>query len=453
MGSRRDRLRQITTSAVGRSAQAALALGSVARHAGPAALGRLARGDRDPDALLAGADPEAARALLATMGRMKGLMMKAGQMASFLDGGVPDAWRPVLAELQRDSPPMEADVVARVVAEELGAPPRERFAEWDDEPFAAASIGQVHRARLPGGLPVAVKVQYPGIRDALESDLAAAGVVGTLKALAFPHVDRASLQDELRARFLEECDYRIEAENVARFRALFAGRAGVRIPAVVGERSAERVITTELAEGARFAEMAATSGPARDRAARIVSDFVWESIFAHRVFNADPHPGNYLFAPDGDVVFLDFGCVKRFPDRMIADWTGMLRAVLERDRAAFRARVIACGFAPEPHRYDFDAHYRIGLYLMRPWLTDEPFAYTPDYCRRAFRMLLVDNPNVRVADMPRDFVFVNRLQWGLNSLLAAMDAKDRWRAPMMDLLYAPGEARPEPFREGELAGL
>ncbi len=168
------------------------------------------------------------------------------------------------------------------------------------------------------------------------------------------------------------------------------------------------------------------------------------------MFNADPHPGNYLF-PDMEagrpVVFLDFGCVKRFPPEMLQTWTDLCRAVFEQDRERFRERVIALGFAPNPRSYDFDAHWQMCVYLLRPWLASTPpFEWTHDYVRESFRWLIFDNPNKFKVNVPPDFVFANRLQWGLHSVLAALAPPPAdWRTRFLDLLYAEGADRPAPF--------
>jgi predicted unusual protein kinase regulating ubiquinone biosynthesis (AarF/ABC1/UbiB family) len=185
----------------------------------------------------------------------------------------------------------------------------------------------------------------------------------------------------------------------------------------------------------------------RDAAGRIIFRLVFTSIFRHHRFNCDPHPGNYLFGHD-KVYFLDFGCVRQFEPRFIELWRGLMRSVLENDEGAHRTYLDALHISPRPERrkaFDYGYHMKVSRYLYRPWLTDEPFRYTPEYVKRSFGLLVSRNPNAMHMRLPTEFVFVNRLQWGLNSVLAALGAEARWREILLPLLYAPGEQWPEPL--------
>ena len=246
------------------------------------------------------------------LGSLKGALMKIGQMASYLDQGLPEPVRDALAQLQADAPPMAPELAAQVVEEELGAPPDRLFAEWDEVPIAAASIGQVHRALTLDGRAVAVKVQYPGVDAAIRADLDNAGLLfGMMKAL-FPGLDPKPLVAELRERIGEELDYRREADNQRLFADYYRDHPFIHVPSVVDDHSAGRVLTTELVVGARFGEVAGADAATRDRFGEIIYRFVFGSLYRLGAFNGDPHPGNYLFGADGRVSFLDYGLVKRF---------------------------------------------------------------------------------------------------------------------------------------------
>jgi len=427
-------LKSLATSWLSRTArQSGMAAGAAARLAA-GQLGKLASGKGASLAVDPATQQAIAKRVAATLGEMKGLAMKAGQVASYLDFAMPQAAREALAGLQDSTPPMTPEVIDRVVTAELGKPPKELFAEWAERPFAAASIGQVHRARTRDGLDVAVKVQYPGIAQAIEADLKSAGALQALGSVVLRHQDHGAIYEELRERLLEECDYRVEARNQEEFRRLYADRADMVIPEVVPALSATRVLTTRFAPGKRFAEFAATaSQEERDRAGEAIWDFAMVSIFRHGLFNADPHPGNYLFAP-GQVVFLDFGCVKRYAPSFIAQWKRLCLACTFGDRATFDRCVVELGFAPDPAKYDFDYHYRMTRAIYEPWLKDEPYLFTEAFVARTWRTLVVDNPNKFRMNLPRDFLFVNRVQWGVYSVLATLRAVSNWRRRLLPVV-------------------
>ena len=354
------------------------------------------------------------------IGALKGLVMKVGQMASYLPGALPDEAQRILAQLQSESVAMTYDRVAEVIRAELGAAPESLFDDFEEKPFAAASIGQVHRARFKGEA-VAVKVQYPGIEDALRSDLSTIGFMTKMSVLGLP-VDGGALVEELRERIIEECDYALEAKNQAELGAF------MRVPRVVAERSARRVLTTELASGMRFAEFVATaSQAAKNRAGEIIFRTSFDCLFRHAVYNGDPHPGNYLFDDDGEVTFLDFGCVRRFEPGFMARWKAFARGVLDDDRKSFPDHFRGLGMVGREKGFDFDAQWEITQYLYRPFLQRNPFmTYTDDYVRESYGVLLFDNKNQRHCAMPAEWLLLNRLQWGMNAVLAKLNATAPW---------------------------
>ena len=247
-----------------------------------------------------------------TLGTMKGVLMKLGQMASYVDDGLSPAARRTLSRLQDSVPPMSPELAAQVVTEELGRPPERAFATWDPEPIAAASIGQVHRAITHDGRAVAVKVQYPGIAETIAADLGNVALLRRMLKITAPSQDVDALLAELRERVTEELDYRREARNQQLFARYYEGHPTIGVPQIVDELSTRRVVTSDLADGARFAELAGWSQAERDLAAETIYRFVFRSLYEAHAFNGDPHPGNYLFHGGGRVTFLDFGLVKYF---------------------------------------------------------------------------------------------------------------------------------------------
>jgi predicted unusual protein kinase regulating ubiquinone biosynthesis (AarF/ABC1/UbiB family) len=392
------------------------------------------RDDVDVDEALASSDAAiaAARKLVAKMGHLKGLVMKAGQIASYMPGGLPPAARQVLAELQAHSTPMAFARIDALLAAELGAPTRELFESFDDKPFAAASIGQVHRA-IHAGATVAVKVQYPGIEDAIRNDLRMVNVIARLSSIGTP-LDASGLSAELRDRLLEECDYVREADNQRLFTSLLGKIPGAHVPAVVGERSTRRVLTTTFVDGSPLA--APREQPIRDRAGQIIFRACFELMWRRCIYNADPHPGNYLIGDGGDVTFLDFGCVRRFDPAMIALWRELARTILDGDRERFADRFRALGFVGRERGFDWDYQWNAMRYLYTPFLEPE-FRHHDAHVSKSFGILMFDNPNRLKLAMPPAWLFLNRLQWGLNAVLAQLHANSRWRDIIEEILATP----------------
>jgi predicted unusual protein kinase regulating ubiquinone biosynthesis (AarF/ABC1/UbiB family) len=366
------------------------------------------------------------------LGHMKGALMKIGQMASYLDQGLAEPVREQLAQLQANAPPMSAELAAQVVEQELGLPPERVFARWEATPFAAASIGQVHRATTDDGVDVAVKVQYPGVDDAIESDLANAGLLVQLIGIVFPGVEPEPIVDELRVRIREELDYVLEAANQQLFAHYYANHPFIHVPAVVGALSSRRVLTTELADGARFEELLGWPQDEKNLAAEAIYRFVFGSLYRLGVFNGDPHPGNYLFAQGGRVTFLDFGLVKRFsPDelRILARMSETF--AVERDLTAFRKVVAEAGFLKDNARFSDE---QICSYFSHFWefvIEDSPMTTTPEWSsesvRRFFDPTGEHGEIMRAANVPASFVILQRINLGLGAVLGELRATRNWR--------------------------
>jgi predicted unusual protein kinase regulating ubiquinone biosynthesis (AarF/ABC1/UbiB family) len=375
---------------------------------------------------------QTAESIAAALGDMKGAMMKLGQMASYLDQGMPEPVREALAELQANAPPMSAELAAQVVADELGAPPDEVFDTWDPKPIAAASIGQVHRAITKDGRAVAVKVQYPGVGDAIRADLDNAGMLFGAMGMVLPGLEPGPLVEELRLRLVEELDYLKEADNQRLFADYYADHPFIHIPAVVDELCAERVLTTELAEGVRFDALETWSQAERDLAAEAIFRFVFGSLYRLHAFNGDPHPGNYLFQPGGQVTFLDFGLVKRFDPEEVELIADMLKAMaLDRDIKEYRRLIERIGmlksgssFTDEEvmdyfgHFYDFVQRDEVGT------ITPE---YASETVRRFFDYGGEHAEILRAANVPPTFVIIQRINLGLYAIFGQLRATANWR--------------------------
>jgi predicted unusual protein kinase regulating ubiquinone biosynthesis (AarF/ABC1/UbiB family) len=365
-----------------------------------------------------------------TMGQMKGALMKLGQMLSFVSDDIPDEYRAALASLQASAPPMDFALLRDMAERELQKPLERAFARFDEKPLASASIGQVHRAQLPSGEEVVVKIQYPGVADAIRGDLANVDLLYQMMGMFYSALDAKAVSDELRGRILEELDYVREAQNQRNFRDLYLEHPFIRVPRVIDSHSTARVLTSEFVAGRRFSEILQLDQPERDRYAEILYRFVFGSILRFGVFNGDPHPGNYLFDADGRVVFLDFGCVKYFPAAMLGNWKALVTAHLHGNRGEFGRKLIELGFIPALSDEESNTLYDYFHYFYQPFHDDQPFTFSREYNRKSFRMIFRPEDRFKGLEkklnMPADFVFVNRIQWGVYSILADLGATGNW---------------------------
>ena len=368
----------------------------------------------------------------AELGNMKGAMMKIGQMASYLDTGLPDHVRQTMASLQHDAPPMAPELAADTIEAELGARPEALFLEWDEVPIASASIGQVHRAITRSGQAVAVKVQYPGVAEAVSSDLGNAGwLFGAMSSL-FPGVDPEPIVAEIKDRLHEELDYRIEAENQRLFHRYFDGHPFISVPGVIDELSTGRILTSELAVGSRFSDVIEWSQPERDLAAETLFRFSFGAIYRLHAFNGDPHPGNYLFNPGGKVIFLDFGLVKRFDPAETILFEDLIREmVINRDGAAFRKMVEEAGILAVDAPFDTEIVEEYFSYYYRYVMTDGLVTFDEDYAAGGVQHLFDTNGPyselMKYLNVPPSFVVVQRITLGLMGLFAQLEATANWQ--------------------------
>ena len=365
-----------------------------------------------------------------TLGAMKGVMMKIGQMASYVDDGLSPAVRRTLARLQDSVPPMGPALAATVVAEELGAPPDRAFARWDPQPIAAASIGQVHRAVTLDGQAVAVKVQYPGIADMMAADLRNVALLRRILRVTAPAQDVDALLTELRDRVLEELDYRREAASQQQFAAFYRDHPTIHVPPIISELSTRRVLTTGLSDGARFAELASWPQRERDLAAETIYRFVFRSLYEIGAFNGDPHPGNYLFHRGGQVTFLDFGLVKHFTAAELEPLLQMNRDIcVEHDPEAFRRTLESAGFLRQGAPVSTEAiveHLAVFYDTIRE---PGPLTITSDYASSVVRRFFdVRSPLAEYIAIPQSYVILQRINLGLFAILGELSATANWRA-------------------------
>jgi predicted unusual protein kinase regulating ubiquinone biosynthesis (AarF/ABC1/UbiB family) len=371
-----------------------------------------------------------ARDVVGALGEMKGALMKLGQMASYLDEGMPEPMRQALASLRSDAPPMPSDLALTEIERSLGRPLHEVFARIDSEPIAAASIGQVHRATTVDGREVAVKVQYPGIAAAIASDLDNTERLAMLLGMVYPGLNPDELVEELRARINEELDYHNEATNQRLFADYYADHPHVWVPAVHDDLSTRNVLTTEFVAGRPFEQVYEADLEERERVAEILYRFVFRSLNRQYVFNGDPHPGNYLLADDGRVAFLDFGLVKHFQPDEVEQFAQLIRAMIDRDPGEFRRTAedvdVLRPDAPFEDQDIFDwfaAYYELIL-------DDEPVTVTTDYSVGLLYRTFDAKTHaiLKHTNVPPTFALIQRINLGLFSILGQLGATANWRA-------------------------
>jgi predicted unusual protein kinase regulating ubiquinone biosynthesis (AarF/ABC1/UbiB family) len=428
----------------GRLRRAAPVAGMAARTAGEAVIASLRRRQREPED-----HARRAERYVELLGRSKGALMKAGQILSVVPFGaaVPAEnrvlFQSAMSRLQAEAPPMAPELAAQVVRAELGAPPEDVFAEFSAQPMAAASIGQVHAARLRDGRRVAVKVQYPGVADAIHADLRNTELLAVffqLLSSIVPGLTRTDLKEmatEISERITEELDYRKEASNQQLFADGYRGHPFIHVPEVVSDLSTGRVLTQELAKGLRWQQALEADRGLRDRWGEALYRFAFGSLRELHSFNADPHPGNYLFHSDGSVSFLDFGCVKRFDAEGVLKGRETVRAVMHQDAGALWQLFVELGIfdtngGPTPQ--ELLDWYSSSFQMV---LAPQPFTVTPEVVAKTIRDEFsptgASGRLVRSASAVRDYVFVARIELGLTSVLGELRATADWRSIQAEL--------------------
>jgi predicted unusual protein kinase regulating ubiquinone biosynthesis (AarF/ABC1/UbiB family) len=383
--------------------------------------------------------------VLDVMGNMKGAVMKLAQMASFAIDGLPEGVEQQLARLQAAAPPMAYELVAEVVESDLGAPPDKAFASFDTSPMAAASIGQVHRARTHAGRDVAVKVQYPGVDRAIIADLQNADMLFQTVAAMYGGFDPRALLEEVLARMTDEFDYRKEAANQRHFADRYHAHAFVKIPEVVDEASAQRVLTTELVAGRRFYDVLADTQEAKNAYGEIISRFSQASI-NQGTFSGDPHPGNYLFMDDGHICFLDFGLVKH----MTMDETELLRApgraMMTGDAAGIEETMRTLGVLPAGVEVDRDRLASFFEIMLGPVKDDRPVRYTRKLVGDAVRAIAMpDSPYRDIQEklqFPAMLAIWQRYTFGTAAVLGHLEAEANWHRITREFLFGDPPSTP-----------
>jgi predicted unusual protein kinase regulating ubiquinone biosynthesis (AarF/ABC1/UbiB family) len=435
MARERDVDGDIPTGRVQRTAKVGSVLGaSGAKYAGTRAR-NLVRSKESAAEALDRSHMEAAERMVDALGTMKGAAMKIGQLASFIDTEfLPPEYRELyqdkLSALRSEAPPMPWQTVRSVLEEEWEDPVEELFEDFSHEAAAAASIGQVHRAVLPDGRQVAVKVQYPGVAKALRADMQNAGMIMRLAKALAPGLDAKAAAEELKLRVLEELDYEYEAQNQRTFARAYRGHPFIYVPDVVTRLSRSRVMVSEWVDGHGFEHVRGLPQEERNRFGEIVFRFCFGSIYHLQHFNADAHPGNYLLMDDGKVAFLDFGMTKQLDTEQIELEIAAIEAVMNDDPQGLIAALHELGFLHKPQKMDAEklmAHVKAvgGWYL-----EDREVEVDSELVMRAIAS--VSDPRseffdlMRRENLPANELMGRRMETGVLAVLGQLRARRNW---------------------------
>lgn len=371
-------------------------------------------------------------AMVGRLGELKGVAMKMGQIASFIDPSLQPEVRELLALLQTTSPASPFEAVEATLREQLGPRADALLAHLEKTPIAVASIGQVHRATLPDGTPVAVKVRHAGIEAAMRADFASATAGLAMTRLMLPGLaaNAREVVDEARTAFLEECDFALEAERQELFGRLFANDPIIVVPEVLREWCAPGVLTTRWRPGESFDEFLARdpSQQQRDAVGEALFSFYVGALYRAGHFHGDPHPGNYAVTAEGRVVVYDYGCVRSFPPETVRALAGLVDA-LRRQAGSEVLRGLGrqLGFHSSLEGADFEAFVRFARGFFAPLLTPGPHAIPPDGGFDA-RAVIRDKRLLARLGLPGRLLFLVRIRFGLYAVLSRLGAKVDWGA-------------------------
>lgn len=375
--------------------------------------------------------------LKAALGGLKGPLMKVAQMMATIPNALPAEYAAELAQLQANAPPMGRPFVRRRMAAELGPDWQRWFAEFPLEAAAAASLGQVHRARLADGREVACKLQYPEIEAAVEADLAQLGVVLSIYKRFDAAIDTSKIYEELQARLREELDYDLEARHMRLYGHMLAAEAGVHVPVPVAELSTRRLLTMTWLEGRPLLEFRGADQATRNRLALAMFRAWYVPFYEFGVIHGDPHLGNYTVRSDLSINLMDFGCVRVFPARFVKGVIDLYFALARGDRELAVAAYESWGFSGLTNEL-IDVLNEWAAFLYGPLMENRtrPIGETNsgDVGRRVVERVHRRLREVGGVQVPREFVFMDRAAIGLGSVFLHLAAEINWYQLFMSLI-------------------
>jgi len=435
---------RIPTSRISRTARVTgLAAGQAARQLGTATA-NLGRGEEGKQKALERRHVEAAQQIVSALGTMKGAAMKLGQVMSFLDVGlVPEEYREEfqrkLGELRDAAPKVRFADMRKVIESEFGEPISEAFAEFEETPIAAASIGQVYRARLHDGSDVAVKVQYPGVAQAVRADMQNLGMILRLLKRIAPGLDVKATAEEVRSRIGDELDYELEAQNQRAMARIFRGHPFIVVPDVVTSLTREKVIVSEFVSGLGFDAIKQLDQPTRNRVGEIVFRFYFGCMYRHHQFSGDPHPGNFLLMDDGKVAFLDFGLFKVMPKELLEIELACQRAGHDGDGDELKRIWTETGFLQHPENFRADkllAQFRDATWW---YVLDDDIELVPEIATQV--MIDMSDPRsthfgqMRHETLPADHLFGRRVEMLTLAVLSQLRAHANFHRIAREWIY------------------
>ncbi len=418
--------------------------GRAARYARVgAAVGRV--GARVAAGRVLGNRPESsdmAAHLRGALGGLKGPLMKVAQLLATIPDVLPAEYAAELAKLQVNAPAMGWPFVRRRMATELGAAWQERFATFERQASAAASLGQVHRASLPDGTGLACKLQYPDMQSAVEADLNQLKVLFSLYRRTDRAIDPSRIYEEIAERLREELDYVLEARHQQLYGAILADQARVNVPAVIGDLSTRRLITMDWVDGVPLMSM--TDGALEERNEIAMSMFLawYEPFYGFGVIHGDPHPGNYKVRPDMGIHLLDFGCIRVFPPRFVTGVIDLYHALRADDRDLAVHAYETWGFSGLSDEV-IDTLHLWAEFVYAPLLENRPRAIQDEGTRYGARVASKVHRRLKElggVTVPREFVFMDRAALGLGSIFLHLKAEVNWHRVFHSLIDGYDEA-------------
>ena len=388
---------------------------------------------QSPDFAFADLQEKTAEQIFKVLGELKGGAMKFGQALSVFEAALPEdiakPYRETLVKLQEAAPPLPARVVHKVLAKELGEHWRDNFAEFNDTPAASASIGQVHKGIWKDGRAVAVKIQYPGAKEALISDLNQIQRFAKIFQLLLPGVEMKPLLEELKARIIEEVDYRYEASAQSACFEAYKGDSDIAIPEVI--MATDRVLVSQWLEGTPLSKVIADgTQDERNNAGIRLARFHFTAPMRAGLLHADPHPGNFRVLKDGRLGVLDFGACNRLPNGFPEPFKRLLRNALEGDAIALYNGFKEDGFILSDVEVSPELVLDYLLPLVEPLRTDY-FAYSRDWLRtQSVRVGDPRNPTAKIGfqlNLPPEYVLIHRVTLGTTGIFCQLRAEGNFR--------------------------
>jgi predicted unusual protein kinase regulating ubiquinone biosynthesis (AarF/ABC1/UbiB family) len=370
-------------------------------------------------------------------GGLKGPLMKVAQMLATIPDALPAEYAAELAQLQSQAPPMGKPFVRRRMAAELGDGWRDCFSSFDLDAAAAASLGQVHKATLPDGRPVACKLQYPRIEAAVEADLAQLRLIFAVYRRYDASIDPQHIYEEIAARLREELDYEREARHMALYAEMLGGEAHVHVPEPVAELSTGRLLTMSWLDGQPLLTFKAGDQQSRDRLALNMFRAWYKPFYDYGVIHGDPHLGNYTVRPDLDVNLLDFGCIRVFPPSFVKGVIDLYWALVRGDRELAVSAYETWGFSGLS-REVIDILNEWAAFLYGPLMEDRPRLIeetaSSHYGRKVASRVHQRLREAGGVTPPREFVFMDRAAIGLGAVFLHLKAQVNWHRLFMGLI-------------------